>query len=221
MSAIAVDSMRTPELGRCDLTRPTIVKRSIHGKRPNLSAQNSVADEIVSALSVPPEDMPLPPLSPLPPTTPRPPQKQNPQGSSVAATILLFLPFLYPIVFYVHGVATGHPLPVLMFPLLVLFARLLSNVGGFILYLAARSADCLKKTIGLTALAAFILPFAGSLLFGTTLNRVDPARISQTRDWIALACVALGLFCMLALWVFSVLMLVRLFRKKKPKELAS
>jgi len=195
--------------------------KRILGKRPNLSAQNSVADEIISAISVPPEDMPLPPLSPLPPTPSRQPQKQNPQGSSVAAAILLFLPFLYPVVFYVHGVATGHPLPVFMFPLLVLFARLLSNVGGFILYLAARSADYLKKSIGLTALFAFILPFAGSLLFGTTLNRVDPTTISQTRDWIALACVALGLLCMLALCVFSVLMLVRVFRKKKPMELAS
>lgn len=189
--------------------------KRILGKRPNLSAQNSVADEIVSALSVPPEDMPLPPLSPLPPTAPRPPQKKNPQGSTVAATVLLFLPFLYPVVFYVHGAASGHPLPVLMFPLLVLFARLLSNLGGFIIFLAARSADYLKNTIGLTALAAFILPFAGSLLFGTTLNRVDPARISQTRDWIALACVALGLFCMLALCVFSVLMLARVFHRKK------
>jgi len=196
------------------LAKPSIVKKNIHGKRPNLSAQKSVADEIVSALSVPPEDMPLPPLSPLPPTAPRPPQEKNPQGSSVAAAILLFLPFLYPIVFYVHGYATGHPLPVLMFPLLVLFARLLSNVGGFILFLAARSADYLKKSVGLTALAAFILPFAGSLLFGTTLNRVDPARISETRDWIALACVALGLFCMLALCVFSVLMLERVFKKR-------
>ena len=196
------------------MTKPTIVREHILGKRPNLSAQNSVADEIISALSVPPEDMPLPPLSPLPPTAPRPPQEKNPQGSSVAAAILLFLPFLYPIVFYVHGYATGHPLPVLMFPLLVLFARLLSNVGGFILFLAARSADYLKKSVGLTALAAFILPFAGSLLFGTTLNRVDPARISETRDWIALACVALGLFCMLALCVFSVLMLERVFKKR-------
>ncbi|MBA4347829.1 MAG: hypothetical protein C0413_03140 [Clostridiales bacterium] len=191
------------------------MRKHILGKRPNLSAQKSVADEIVSALSVPPEDMPLPPLSPLPPTAPRQPQKKNPQGSSVAATILLFLPFLYPIVFYVHGYVTGHPLPVLLFPLLVLFARLLSNLGGFILFLAARSADYLKKTVGLTALAAFILPFAGSLLFGTTLNRVDPTRISETRDWIALACVALGLFCMLTLCVFSVLMLARVFHRKK------
>ena len=33
------------------------------GKRPNLAEEESVTDNIVSALSVPPEDMPLPPLS--------------------------------------------------------------------------------------------------------------------------------------------------------------
>lgn len=192
--------------------------KRILGKRPNLSAQNSVADDIVSAFSVPPEQMPLPPLSPLPPTVPRPLRKKTPQGSSIAATILLFLPFLYPIVFFVHGSATGHPLPMLMFPLLVLLARLLSNVGGLILYFAARAANYLRKPVGFTALAAFILPLAGALLFGTTLARIDPANISQPRGWVALGCVVLALLCMVALCAFSILILIRAFRKKKPKE---
>ena len=191
-----------------------VERRNIAGKRPNLAGQNSVADEIVSALS--PEEMPLPPLSPLPPTSPHPPRKRNPQGAAIAGAILVLLPFLYPVAFFVNGFTSGRPLPLLMYPLLVLMARFLANVGSFILYLAARAANHLRKVIGWVSLAAFVLPIAATFLFGGVLYRIDPRYISQTRGWIGLACVAVALLCMLALCVFSVLLLVRVFRKQTP-----
>ena len=70
------------------------------GKRPNLAEEESVTDNIVSALSVPPEDMPLPPLSPLPKhtpasaTPPRTPRKRNPKAPAIIGTVFIYLPVL-------------------------------------------------------------------------------------------------------------------------------
>jgi hypothetical protein len=180
----------------------------ILGKRPNLSAQNSVADEIVTAFST--QSEPTIPLSALSPG------KKSQRGGVIAATVLLFLPFVYPIVFFVHGAVTGHPLPALMYLYLVLLARLLSNAGGLVLYLSARKASFLQKPVGWTALAAFLLPIISAFLFGAQLYQVDSSAVSQVRGWLALGGVALSLVCMLALCVFCVLLLVRVFRKKKP-----
>ena len=75
-------------------------KRMI-GKRPNLADEKSVTDDIVSAFSVPPEDMPLPPLSPLPQhtpasaTAPAAPRKKHPKVLSIIGTVLVYLPLLY------------------------------------------------------------------------------------------------------------------------------
>ncbi len=183
--------------------------KRIHGKRPNLSAQSGVADEIITALSNPAG--PNIPLSPLP-------RKKNPRGGAVAAAILLFLPFVYPIVFFAHGVLSAHPLPVMMYPYLVLLARFVSNIGGLVLYLTARKASVLQKPIGWVALAAFLLPLVSTFLVGTQQIQVDPSSISPLRGGIAFYAVVIALLCMLALCVFCVLLLVRVFQKKKTPD---
>lgn len=188
--------------------------KRIKGKRLNLSAQSTVADEIVSVLS--PEEPPLPPLSPLPATTPRAPRKQNPQGAVIAGAVLLFLPFLYPLAFFVHGAVTGHPMPFLMYPFLVLIARLISNVGGLVLYLASRAAGFLRKSIGWVSLSAFALPWIGSILLNRSINRIDSSSIVQTRDWIGIATLLSAILCMLALCVLSLVLLKRVYRKNTP-----
>lgn len=191
------------------------------GKRPNLAEENSVTDNIISALSVPPEDMPLPPLSPLPAhtpasaTPPRTPRKRNPKVISIIGTVFIYLPVLFAAVYFVHGALTGQPLPVLMFPMIMLIVRFSSYIGGLILYFAARAARYLRKSIGFTTLAAVLLPIVSSFLYAKPLAAVDAtsAGLSPVAGWIALICVAISLLCMIALCVFSVLMLFRVFRK--------
>lgn len=201
--------------------RIVIDRKKIIGKRPNLAEQNSITDEIVSAFSVPPENAPLPPLSPLPATAPHAPTPpRNPQGGTIAASVLLFLPFLYPIVFFVHGAFTGHPVPVMLYPMLVLAARLLANIGSLILYLSARAANYLRKPAGCTALAALILPIVGMVLFGGPLLRLDPTGVSSTRGWLIIASMVLTLLSMFALCVLCALLLIRVFRKKSRLDAA-
>lgn len=192
------------------ITIKTDPKR-ILGKRPNLSEQNSVADGIVTTFSSPVE--PGVPLAPLP-------RKQNPRGLAIAAAVLLFLPFLYPLAFYAHGAVTGHLLPALMYAYLVLLARFLSNIGGLVLFLAARKASYLQKPIGWVALASFLLPLASVFLSGAQLFQFDPGSVSQLRGWLALGGIVLALMCMLTLCVFCVLLLVRMVRSKKTHAIA-
>jgi hypothetical protein len=183
-------------------------KRMI-GKRPNLSAQNSVADEVVSAFSNPQQEPPLPPLSPLPP------RKKNPKGSSIVAAILLFLPFVYPIAFYVNGAVTGQPLPAMMYPLLVLAARLLSIVGGLVLNLAARKTNAFRKPIGWTALAnpLVTIPFFVYAYKYSGNRYPDLSTIFGAQILITVSTIA-SLLCMIALCVFSVLIVIRVFKKR-------
>ena len=154
------------------------------GKRPNLAEEESVTDNIVSALSVPPEDMPLPPLSPLPKhtpasaTPPRTPRKRNPKAPAIIGTVFIYLPVLIAAVYFIHGALTGQPLPVLMFPMIMLIARFASYIGGLILYFAARAAQYLKKSVGFTTLAAVVLPIVSSFIFAKPLAAVDPTSAS-------------------------------------------
>lgn len=192
------------------------------GKRPNLSEEKSVTDNIVSAFSVSPEDMPLPPLSPLPAhtpasqTAPHVPQKKNPKVLSIIGTVFVYLPILFAAVYFVYAALNGRPQPIWMFPMLMLIARFASYIGGLILYFAARAAQYLKKTIGFTTLAAVLFPFVSSFILAKPLTSVNPASagVSPVAGWIALICIVISFLCMLALCVFAVLMLVRAFPKR-------
>ena len=199
---------------------PTDPKKLI-GKRPNLAAEKSVTDEIVSAFSVPPEDMPLPPLSPLPAhtpasaTAPAAPRKRKPQGLTIAATVLNVLPFIYPLFFYVHGWTSGHPLPFYLYPILVSAVRFIPFLGGLLLYLAARAANAFRKPIGWIALANVVFSL-GSVFFLTEwLPNYDPSMLSRSDALGFLLFSAVSLLSMVALCVFSVVMLARVFNKGK------
>ncbi len=196
--------------------------RKLIGKRPNLAEEKSVTDEIVSAFSVPPEDMPLPPLSPLPKhtpasqTAPHAPRKRNPQGLTIAAALLNVLPFLYPLFFFVHGWTSGHPLPVYLYPILVSAVRFLPVFGGLLLYLAARAANTLRKQVGWIALANVVFSFGGVFFLSEWLPNLDATMLTRVDALGFLAFSAASLLCMIALCVFSVLMLVRVFKKSAP-----
>jgi len=191
------------------------------GKRPNLAEENSVVDNLVAALSVPPEDMPLPPLSPLPKhtptsqTAPRPARKRHPKALSIIGTVFVYLPILFAAAYFVYAALIGRPQTILMFLMLLLIARFASYIGGFILYFAARATQYLKKSVGFTTLAAVLLPIVSSFILAKPLSAVDSASasVSPVASWIALICIAISLLCMLALCVFAVLLLVRAFRK--------
>lgn len=190
--------------------------RKIIGRRPNLAEQNTVADEIVSVLSVPPEDMPLPPLSPLPPTKPSPARKRNPQGVAIAATVLLFVPFLYPFVLLALGVVMKNPLPLYYYLPLVFVQFPLSILGGGLLYLASRYANALRKLIGWVALAMLLVPVIAFSILRKRIFDMSEFTIHSTESLISMCNVLLTLLIMIALCVFDVLLLSRLFRKEQP-----
>jgi len=202
------------------LTRPTIVK-NIHGKRPYRSAQNSTAGGIISTFSVQPEDMPLPPLSPLPSTKPHAPRRRKPFGRAIAATIFLFAPFLCFAVFYFVGVILGSVLPFEILISLLILTGILSGFGGLLLYLAARRINYLRMSVGWVALALLVLQIDFCIVFfdGSVAYLIESA--NSPSYILSIIVSALIVTCMILLCVFSVLMLMRLTRKKKPMELAS
>ncbi|GEM_PF-3556811 len=198
------------------MAKPIVVKKNIRGKRNNLSAQYSVADEIVSVLSVPPEDKPLPPLSPLPPVAPRPARRRKPIGLSIAAAILLFTPFLCFAVFYFLGLILGSVLPIEILMAILIFTGNLSIFGGLLLYLAARRIQYLRMSVGWFSLLLLVFQIDFCIVF---LNNdvafiMNPAGV-PTFTFAAIIS-TLILICMIALCVFSIMMLMRLIRKKKP-----
>jgi hypothetical protein len=138
---------------------------------------------------------------------------------SIVATVFLWLPLIYPFVFFIHGALRGYPLPIVMYPYLVLYASLLSSIGGLLLYLAARAANTLRKPIGWTALALFVLPIISIAVFGNALYLFDYSAISAPRVMFVFVCLVLTLLCMIALGALSILLLIRVFqRKKEPAE---
>lgn len=144
--------------------------------------------------------------------------RRRSRSLSAAGTVLIGLPFVLPIVFYINGAYTNYPLPVLMYPCLMLVFSFLSVVGGFLLYLASRKANHLRKPIGWITLAAFLLPAMSNILFGDYLFKYDYTGFSKPVGLIILIALLLTLLCMLALGVFSILMLKKVFPKRPKAE---
>jgi hypothetical protein len=197
----------------------TIKHANIRGKRQNLSVQNTVTDEIVSVFSVPLEEAPLLPLSPLPTLPPRPHRRRKPMFSAMFASNMLFMPFLYPLMLTIFGVFTNQPLPLDIFMILVLFGSFLSNIGSLLLYIAARAANYLRTTVGIVALTLLVLQVSCLFLFRNNLEGFDPNHLRGMHDLIIMAGFTLIFSCMLALCIFSVLLLLRVFRKKSRKHM--
>jgi len=190
--------------------------RHIIGKRPNLSAQNSVADEIVLAFSDPQQEPPLPPLSAVS-------GKPSVWGKffGVLSAILLFAPFLISIVLMIVSATQGYAMPALMFLLMVLAFRNYAVGGGLFLYLSARSANALRKPIGWIALANALLtiPFYIFVL-QRSYDRASAVPVSQLSRVLFTATAAVSVLCMLALCVLCVILLFRIFRKKAEQAAA-
>ena len=188
--------------------------KSMIGKRPSLAAQSSVADEIVSAFTSQ-QEQPIVPLSST--ATGKP----SPWGKiyAILATVLLFAPFLISLVLMILYSAQGNALPVLMFPIFALGFRSYSFLGGLFLYLTARKANALRKTTGWIALANLLVTIPYLILalqYGTDRATVAAAPagmlIANSISMIA------SLLCMIALCVFVVILLVRVFRKRKQEQ---
>jgi hypothetical protein len=189
--------------------------KRILGKRPNLSAQNSVADEIVSNFTSQ-KEQPTVPLSPINSG------KSSPWGKvfTIVGAALSFAPFVIALVLMILAYAQGYELYLVYFPIYVLTFRNYSIVGGFILYLAARRTNAFRKPIGWIALAnlAVIIPYiiVAVQYFGSPeANPVAGTGLGIT----ALSSMVASLLCMLALCVFSVMLLVRAFKKPKKESI--
>ena len=182
--------------------------RRIIGKRPNLSAQNTVADGIVTAFTSQ-QDQPIVPLSST--ATGKP----SPWGKIFAtlAAALLFAPFLIAVVLMILAYAQGYTMYLIYFPIYVLAFRNYSLFGGLTLYLAARKANALRKPIGWIALANPLLTipqFVYAIQKGTGQ---EAALVSEWLVVLNLVSMITSLLCMIALCVFAVLILVRVFAK--------
>ena len=189
--------------------------RRISGKRPNLAAENSAVDEIVTAFSS--QHEPVVPLSSA--TTGKP----SPWGKiyAILGAALLFMPFVVALVLMILNAAKAHALPALTYPILALAFRNYSFIGGLFLYLAARKANALRKTIGWLALANPLVTipyFIMAVQYGTSREALAAAPAGvYIVNYVSLIA---SLLCMIALCVFAVILLVCVFRKKKQEALA-
>lgn len=191
--------------------------RHITGKRPNLSAENSVADEIVSALSDPQQEPPLPPLSPVS-------QGKKPSSGkvlSIISALLLFGPFLIPAALMLMSAVQGSAMPAMMYLLMVLAFRNYSALGGLFAYLASRKANAFRKPIGWIALFHGLLTIPFYLFVAQrSTDRAAAVPVTLTAQILFTAISVASLLCMLALCVFCALLLIRVFRKKAPQAAA-
>ena len=144
--------------------------------------------------------------------------RRNSRVLTVWSTILAGLPFVLPVVFFINGALTNHPLPIMMYPYLVLVFYPLADIGGLILYIGSRNANCLRKPIGWTALATALLPTLAAILFQDYLVRFDVTHFNRPVTIVVFIALLLTLLCMITLCVFAVLLLVRVFPKQPKPE---
>ena len=144
--------------------------------------------------------------------------RKNGRALAVWGTVFVGLPFVLPFVFFVNGALTNYPLPFIMYPYLVLVFNLFADIGGLILYIASRNANYLRKQIGWTALATALLPMVAAILFQDYLVRFDVNNLNRPVSVVVFIALLLTLLCMLALCVFAVLLLRRVFPKQPKPE---
>jgi len=107
-----------------------------------------------------------------------------------------------------------------MYPALALSSRGLTFLGGLLLYLAARAANAFRKPIGWIALGNLVSSVVSVFFVSDWLTGYDPNMLSRSNALWCLAFTFVSLLCMVALCVFSVLMLRRVFQKKSPDAAA-
>ena len=144
--------------------------------------------------------------------------RRKSRALAVWGTLLVGLPFVLPLVFFINGALTNHPLPIGVYPYLVMVFCVFAYVGGLILYIGSRNANYLRKPIGWTALATALLPMVATILFQGYLLRFDGTNLNRPVSFVVFVALLLTLLCMLALCVFAVLLLRRVFPKQPKPE---
>jgi hypothetical protein len=147
-------------------------------------------------------------------------RQRKPFGRAIAAAIFLFAPFLFFSLFYFVGAILGSELPFEMLLSLLILTGILSSFGGLLLYIAARRINYLRMSVGWVSLALLVLQIDFCIVFfdGSVPYLIQSANSPAYTCSVIVS--ALIVICMTLLCMFSVLMLLRLTRKKKPKELA-
>ncbi len=146
--------------------------------------------------------------------------RKRSRSLSVIGSAFLWLPFLFPVPFFIHGETSGSPVPFALYPMLVISVRFGANIGSFLLYLASRAANAFRKPVGWLAVAIFVLPIVGVLLMGRNLYFFDPSNISKPVHFLILLSMLLTLLGMLAINVFSVLLLCKVFHRPGKQPVA-
>ena len=144
--------------------------------------------------------------------------RRNGRALAVWGTVLVWLPFVLPLVFFINGALRNQTPPIGLYPYLVLAFHMFSDIGGLVLYLASRNANYLRKPIGWTALATPLLILFAAILFQDYLVRFDATNLNRPISVVVFVALLLMLFCMLALCAFAVLMLKRVFPKRPEPE---
>lgn len=184
-------------------TNITVKPCSYQGRRVNLTPESDIPEEVkLAVVEAKKADR----------------TRRNGRALAVWAAVLVGLPFVLPLVFFINGALTNHSLPIGVYPYLVLTFGFFAKVGGLILYNASRNANYLRKPIGWTALATALLPFIAGIFFGDYLSRFVGANLNRPVSIVVFASLLLTLLCMIALCVFAVLMLKRVFPKQPKPE---
>ena len=188
--------------------------KRILGKRPNLSAQNSVADEIVTNFTSQ-KEQPTVPLSSIAS------RKSTPWGKvfAIVGAVLSFTPFVISTAAVIYSrLDWFFSVTVFLFGALVY--RMFSFIGGAILYLAARQINAFRKPVGWIALTHPTLALLVTLVSASIQSHTDPyVRTSDGMNIVSYVSLFIFLLCMIALCVFAVKLLIRAFKKPKKESI--
>lgn len=196
------------------MAKPIIVKKNIRGKRKNLSAQNSVADEIVTPFTSQQEQ-------PIVPFTPINSGKPSPWGKvfAIVGTMLSFTPFVISAAAVIFSRLDWF-FTVSFFLLGAIAFRMFSFIGGVILYLAARQINAFRKPVGWIALTHPTLALLVTLVSASIQSHTDLyVRTSDGMNIVFYVSLFIFLLCMIALCVFAVKLLIRAFKKPKKESI--
>ena len=184
-------------------TNITVKPCSYSGKRVNLTPESDIPEEVKIAVAEAKQAERT---------------RRNGRALAVWGTVLVGLPFVLPLVFFINGALTNHALPIGLYPYLVMAFCVFSYVGGLILYIGSRNANYLRKPIGWTALAIFIFHVTATAVFQNYLVRFDSTKLNHPSGFVVFVMLLLMLLCMLALCVFAVLLLIRVYPKQPKPE---
>ena len=182
-------------------TRVTVKPCPYMGKRVNLTPESDIPEEVkIAAAEAKKAER----------------SRRKSRTLAVWGTVLVGLPFVLPLVFFINGALRNYPVPFIMYPYLVMVFCVFAYIGGLVLYIGSRNANYLRKPIGWTALATTLPTPIATILFGNTLMRFDTTNMNAPINIIVFLLLIITLLCMLALCVFAVLLLRRVF-PKQPK----